>query len=319
MRRPRTVLVFALAGALSFAACGRDDDPATDDRRPVIGVSKKEKEAAKDLGFPAFATKNTTRIGAADPVATAAAAARATFPGGSKKNTASAVAIASTKDWRAAVAASVLVASPVRAPVLLADGARELPPATQTAVDELDPSGAGQPGRTQAVLVGDVPKPAGLRTRELRGRTPFALARAVDAYVAAAKGRTSDRVLIVSADDPAFAMPAAGWAAKSGDPVLFVRKKEVPADTVAALRSHQQPKIYVLGPSKVIGPEVTDRLRKLGTVTRLGGQDPVENAVEFSRFADGSFGWGVQDAGHGLVFARSDRTLDAVAAAPLSA
>ncbi|HYF27609.1 MAG TPA: cell wall-binding repeat-containing protein, partial [Baekduia sp.] len=78
-------------------------------------------------------------------------------------------------------------------------------------------------------------------------------------------------------------------------------------------------KMYVLGPSKVIGPEVTDRLRKLGTVTRLGGQDPVENAVEFSRFADGSFGWGVQDAGHGLVFARSDRTLDAVAAAPLSA
>jgi hypothetical protein len=41
--------------------------------------------------------------------------------------------------------------------------------------------------------------------------------------------------------------------------------------------------------------------------------------VSVSRFADGSFGWGIREAGHGLAFANSGRPLDAPAAAPLSA
>jgi hypothetical protein len=47
--------------------------------------------------------------------------------------------------------------------------------------------------------------------------------------------------------------------------------------------------------------------------------DPVANAISVSRFADGSFGWGIHEAGHGLVFANASRPLDAPAAAPLSA
>ena len=43
------------------------------------------------------------------------------------------------------------------------------------------------------------------------------------------------------------------------------------------------------------------------------------NAVEISRFSDGSFGWGIHEAGHGLVFVSSARPLDAPAASPLSA
>jgi hypothetical protein len=38
-----------------------------------------------------------------------------------------------------------------------------------------------------------------------------------------------------------------------------------------------------------------------------------------ARFRNGSFGWGVLEPGHGLVFASSTRPLDAPAAAPLSA
>src|SRR5438876_287363 len=48
------------------------------------------------------------------------------------------------------------------------------------------------------------------------------------------------------------------------------------------------------------------------------GADPVDNAVAVARFSDGSFGWGVREAGHGLVFLNSARSLDAPAAAPLS-
>ena len=50
-----------------------------------------------------------------------------------------------------------------------------------------------------------------------------------------------------------------------------------------------------------------------------GGSDPVQNAVDFAKFVDGAFGWGVVDPGHGLVFVNASRPMDAVAAAPLSA
>ena len=47
--------------------------------------------------------------------------------------------------------------------------------------------------------------------------------------------------------------------------------------------------------------------------------DPVENAIAFARYADGGFGWNINDPGHGFVIANADRPLDAAAAAPLSA
>jgi hypothetical protein len=45
----------------------------------------------------------------------------------------------------------------------------------------------------------------------------------------------------------------------------------------------------------------------------------VAHAVAISRFIDGSFGWGIHEAGHGLVFASYARPLDAPAASALSA
>ena len=71
-----------------------------------------------------------------------------------------------------------------------------------------------------------------------RGADPFALARAIDAFSAAARGKESDTVVIASADDPGYAMPAAAWAAKSGDPVLFVNRDAIPAETRAATHTH---------------------------------------------------------------------------------
>src|SRR5919199_6267888 len=47
---------------------------------PVLGQRGDEKPAGPALGFPVFATKNTTRVGGADPVADAAGVAQAIFP-----------------------------------------------------------------------------------------------------------------------------------------------------------------------------------------------------------------------------------------------
>jgi hypothetical protein len=212
----------------------------------------------------------------------------------------------------------VLASPPLRAPILLTNGP-ELPAATRDALAALAPTGAREAGGAQVIRVGDTPSPAGRRAANVAGRDPFALAHALDAYHATTRGRTSNRVIIASADDPGYAMPAAAWAAKSGDPVLFVRRDAIPAETRAALTAHRKPRIYVLGPKETISDRVVAALGRLGTVKRVGSGDAVRSSIDFARFVDGDFGWGVIDPGHGLVFARADRPLDAAAAALLSA
>ena len=113
-------------------------------------------------------------------------------------------------------------------------------------------------------------------------------------------------------------MPAAGWAAKSGHPVLWALRDSLPEETRTAIERHRRPRLYVLGPQQAISDRVLRQLDRLGETTRVEGPDPVANALAFARFADGRFGWNVVDPGHGLVFANAARTLDAAAAAPLS-
>ena len=43
-------------------------------------------------------------------------------------------------------------------------------------------------------------------------------------------------------------MPAAGWAARSGDPVLFAQRDSVPKATIEALRRNDGVPVFVLGP-----------------------------------------------------------------------
>jgi putative cell wall-binding protein len=316
----RAAVVFAcLLVALAAAACGRSNTTTTTgaDERPGLGVKGSEPEAAHDLGFPAFATKNTTRIGGADAIANAAGVARAVFPATTPENRPAAVALIDARDWHAGIAGAVLASTPVRAAILLSNGP-DLPVATRDALAALQPRGAKAAGGAQVIRVGDVARPPGVRTTDIAGRDPFALARALDAFQTAARGKSSERVLVVSADDPAFAMPAAAWAAKAGDPVLFVHRDSLPQETKAALLAHDQPRIYILGPTSTVSAGVADDLKKLGTVKRLGADNPIDNAIAFARYSDPTFGWGVVDPGHGLVFARSDRPLDAAGASPLS-
>jgi hypothetical protein len=306
--------------ALVAAGCGRNSDTPDQARTtPTTGAKGTETTAAQDLGFPTFATKNTTRIGGADAIADAAAAARAVYTGTSRISRPQAVVLADDSDWRVGLAASVLMSAPIRAPLLYAHGADKLPAATQNALAALAPKGSKDAAGAQVIRVGDVPELDGTKTTDLRGEGAFALARAIDAFQAAARGTTSDRVIVVGADAPEYAMPAAAWAAKAGDPILFTRRDNVPEDTRAAIAAHQQPKIYVLGPPSAVSDKTLARLKKLGSVTRITGATPAASSVAFARFVDGAFGWGVVDPGHGFVFADTQRPADAAAAAPLSA
>ena len=304
---------------LAFAAgCGGGGKDAPDkQRRPVVGQRGEDKKAAQGLGFPGFATKNTTRVGGADPVADAAGVAQAIYPARSRDTRPAAVALVDGKDWRAAISAAQLMSRPLRAPLLLTDGDK-LPDATQSALDELGPTGAEKAGKAQVIRIGRTAEPEGLRSSDVEGADPAALAQAIDKLHTAAAGAPSRAVVIAPSRAPEFAMPAAAWAAKSGDPVLWSDRDSLPAATKAAVTAHRRPRIYVLGPASVISDKVLKQLGELGTARRVAGPEPVANSVAFARFTDGRFGWNAIDPGHGLVFATTKRPADAAAAAPLS-
>ncbi len=325
----RTGVLLALA-CLALAACGGKTQLIRV-QVPSSGVGAITPKAAEKLGFPFTATKNTTRVAGADPVADAAGVAQAIFPSAVPGTHPQAVVIAPTYDWEAALAASVLMAGPVRAPLLLS-GKAALPSATLDALRVLAPSGSAALTGAQIVRIGNVPAPTGLRSVSIAGSTPFALAAAVDRYATAAAGKPSPDVVIASADQPAYAMPAAGWAAESGNPILFVTGTVIPEPTRAALLSHQRPNIYVLGPPSVIPDSVVTALGAFGRVKRVGSTDPAANSVAFAAYRDppciknqacvhvpGSFGWALTSPGHGYTLVNANRPLDAAAAAPLSA
>jgi hypothetical protein len=315
MPRPRSLAVLLVA-ALAVVGCGRDK-PVTDQQRPALVAPQRAEP--ENLDFPERATKNTTRIPGVEAIDTAAAVARAVYPDPQRHP--DAVTLVDTSDWRVAIAASALTAAPFNAPVLFTDGT-DMPGASSSALKALAPKGSAAAGDAQVIRIGAVAKPAGYKASDVAGDNAFGLTRAIAALLRSAKPGKTARVVIASADDASFAAPAAAYAAKSGDPVLFVTKDAVPPQTraaLAALAGLARPRIYILGPSSVISPTVRKQLSRLGPVKRFGGRDPVANALAAARYRDGAFGWGVVDPGHGLVFARAGRPLDAVAAAPLSA
>jgi hypothetical protein len=316
---PRRALALSLLlAAVAGTGCGKDAPGGgpTVPAAPSVGAAAGDEAAGSALGFPSFATKNTTRVAGSDAIADAAGVAQAVWPATGPTTRPPAVTLVQSADWRGVIAASALVARPVRAPLLLADG-DQLPQATKDALKRLAPAGSGVLGGAQIVKVGDVPAP-GAHTTAVDGKDPFELAAAIDRLVTTARGEPSKAVIVVGADAPTFAMPAAAYAAKTGTPVLFAARTELPAATAAAIKAHGRPRIYVLGDESAVSSHVLDQLGKLGATTRISGETPQKSAIAFARYSDGSFGWGVTDPGHGLVFANPSQPAVAGAAAPLS-
>ncbi|HST56810.1 MAG TPA: cell wall-binding repeat-containing protein [Solirubrobacteraceae bacterium] len=313
--RPAVVaalVAFALLTAL-LGGCGGSD--GRHDTPTAGGVG-----SAPAAGAPSLSTKNTTRLGGADPVDDAAAVARAVYPGLTVDTRPAAVTLVSEQDWATALAASALAGAPLRAPLLYATpGAMRA--AGAQALRAIAPSGSPSLGKAQVITVGRVSAPPGYATHALLpGGDRFALAGAIAGLLSKLSGTTPRQVLVVGADGPpAFAMPAAGLAAESGAPILLVSAAGVPRATGAVLAHLKRPTMYVVGPSAAVSDKVLAGLRRYGPVIRIGAADPVSNAIAVARFSDGAFGWNVNDPGHGLVFVNQQRPADAAAAASLSA
>jgi hypothetical protein len=321
----RLVAVVLLGAAVS--GCGKAAPTGSSRRGTAASV------VPPGEGVVSVATKNTTRLGGADAATDAAAVARAVYPGLTAETRPRAVTIVDERNWPASLAASTLASASLRAPLLYADGA-SLPEVTVQALRELRPVGAAALGGAQVIEVGtSAAVPGGYRTTRvpLAGGEPATVAAAIAGLFGSP--HASGQAIVLAADSArALQMPAAGLSAESGAPILFVTRAGVPAATAGALSRLHRPSIYVIDP-----PAVSSRalaaLAHFGHVTQIsvgagtstGGTRPpesaraVENAIAVSRFTSGTFGWGVKEPGHGLVFASSRRPLDAPASALLGA
>lgn len=312
------VTVAAVIGVVGLTGSDEEAPPAP---APEIVVQTGEApEQAEDLGFPAFATRNTTRVAGPDPIADAAGIALATFPSGGAVGGPAAVTLLEAEDWAAGVAAASLVAAPVGSPILLtSDG--ELPSLTASALAALAPGGGAGTGGKELFAVGGAPEPDGFKTRAIDGANAAAIAAEVAEVRQELVKNPPGHVLIASSDDPAFAMPAAAWAARSGDPVLFAQSDSVPTATLNALKKLENVPVYVIGGPGVISNAAVKQIEKAaGTKVERAAtaDDPVTSAIEFARYSDGTFGWDINDPGHGFVIASTTRPADAGAASPLS-
>jgi hypothetical protein len=276
-------------------------------------------ESAEALGYPSFATGNTTRVGGSDPATNAAGVALAVFPSTDPAQQPAAVTLVGADDWAGGIAASVLMSAPVRAPILVsnADG---LPDPTAEALDSLDPQGSKTTAGATAFAIGNVATPDGGKVTAVKAGSAADTAAAVSELRDRLFDSAPAHLLIAPSDQPEFAMPAAAWAARSGDPVLFAAGDVLPEATLAVLKSHAKVPVYVLGPASAISSKAVRAIGKVSAkVQRVSGKDPIANAIAFARYADGGFGWNINDPGHGFVLARDNSPLDAAAAAPLSA
>src|SRR5918996_4754658 len=310
-------LAAALVLLSLLGGCDLGDEES---RPPQLGVQAEDEEAVEKLGFPSSATRNTVRVGGGDATADAAGVASALFPATGDTDRPTAVVLVDQDDWQSAIAASVLAGPPIGAPLLLADG-DELPAVSQDTLERLAPKGSDLSEDAQVIRIGrEVARPDGFKTALVQGDDPYERAAAIDRFFSAARGEPSGDVVLYSGESPEWAMPAASWAARSGDAVLPVETRSIPRPVARAPAEHERPNVYLLGPERIISKQVADELeeRKLArSVNRIEGPTPVENAIAFARYEKGDFGWRVNIPGYKFAVANAARPADAAAAAAL--
>jgi hypothetical protein len=313
------VLMLAIAGMFG---CGKSGSQHLSGGGPAPKLAPVAAQGAVSL-----ATRNTTRLGGADAASNAAGVARAVFPGLTQSTRPKAVVLVDQRQWLPALAASVLSGAPAGAPILLTEGS-SLPAVSRDTLEAMRPLGAASLGGAQVIRIGNSASvPDGYVTHTLPASgDPAVVAAAIERLLLILGGGSAPHQVIVLATGtpPALAMPAAGLAAESGAPILYVSPARVPAATATVLARLNHPSIYVIDPSAVGSPTL-DRLRRFGKVSYVtsavpaAGGEPVQNAIEVARYTDGTFGWGVKEPGHGLVFVNAAHPLDAPASALLSA
>ncbi len=317
--RPAAVLLLA---ALLVAGCGKAAHQTTS----AGGGPLRQLAPVERAGAVTVTTRNTTRVGGTGAAVDAAAVARVAYSGLTAASRPQVVVLVDQRNWPAALAASTLAGAPLHAPILFSEGT-SMPEVSRQALEAMHPTGSAALGGTQVIRVASAaPVPGSYSVRTLANGAPAQVAAEIEQLLvtALAPARPHSALVLSETAPPALQMPLAGLAAESGAPILYAGSGQLPAPTSEALSSLHRPAIFTSA-AEQIATVALGGLARLGTVAAIpaGGQNNVTtaqlNSIEVARYTDGSFGWGVKEPGHGLVFANPARPLDAPAAALLSA
>ena len=319
-------LILAAFVAYFYFDVGKDTDDGGSDGPALVNNGATgpaggdlEGSSVGSLGYPAVATRNTTRISGSDPTEISVAAVLASYPTVGPGTPPEALTVVNADQWQAGVAAATLSAAPVGAPILLAPSGT-LSEGASDALSEFDPQGAPTTGESQIFAVGKVAPPSGYDTNKINAKDAAGLAVGIAEVKRELTGEPPAAFVLVSSEESEFATPAASWVARSGDVVLYTGKDKIPEATLTYLKKKENKDVpvFVLGPASVVSPTALKALDKVSTVERVGGEDPVSAALELVRFSSGTFGWNLNDPGHGYMVVRSDQPMAAIAATALS-
>ncbi|OAH52905.1 ArsR family transcriptional regulator [Domibacillus aminovorans] len=345
---------FVLVAALSTAlvACSNDDSNNMDDQNmdgmdgmdhESMDEEGKKRSGISDEKLAEFATapeklnenaqenllttntKNTTRLNTQNPVQASILASQTIWPATHEENQPGTVILVPKDNWQVGLAAADLIHHPNNGPVLLTDK-NELAAETLNEIKRLNPIGNEE--GTQVMVMGDISDSvtnqlADYKVEAIEGTEPAQFAADVDEkYAAVSGGEYPESVIIVSADEEAkaYSILAINWIAHMPEPVLYVTKDGIPEETKKALQKRKEATLYILGPESIVSKETERELGDYGAVTRIAGEDPVSNSIEFAKFKDEetSFGWGLTEPGHGVSFVSSATPDLALTGAPFS-
>ena len=166
----------------------------------------------------------------------------------------------------------------------------------------------------------DVARPEGYKTAVVEGDDPYERAAAIDRFFSAARGARRTTSCSTRASEAEWAMPAAAWAARSGDAVLPVSatRSRPPIGGAPRARAPERLRARARDGDLERGGGPAREAGSRRSVDRIEGPTPVENAIAFARYEKGDFGWGVVVPGYNFTVASTTRPLDAAAAAALA-
>lgn len=268
-------------------------------------------EGSPASGLLTVNTVDVNRLDDDSPGTLALRLSRVLIPAPDLAGRPSAVILVPGSTWQVLAAVAPLIRL-TGSPILVNDG-----PAVRGEIRRLNPSGISTLGGSKVIAVNTV-APAGRRVLRISANDPADLAAAVDQLRARLPGGEPRNVFLVP-DDPGFALPAAYWAAYSGDALLFLgRSGTLPVATKDALaRRGGTAHVYIMGSAP------PSELARYGTSTRIGGDDPVRAAVDLAQFRDRSndVGWGLDGtrwaSDHAFVLANPATPLLAAVGIPL--
>lgn len=269
-------------------------------------------------------TKNTSRVLGTNAEEISISTSKMLWPATTAGTKPNVVLIAPENNWQVQLVGVDLIHHPSDGPLLVTNKS-SISDRVMNELKRLNPNGAED--GTQVITVGmeDTAvkqlSDAKFNVKEIKGDNPAQISALIDDYYASMGGALPQSVIVSTSEQIDFAAPAGNWIAHMPEPLLYVTKDDIPAETDQALKKRNgKAHIYLLGPESAVSNKVEEDLKKYGQVIRIAGDDPYTNAIAFAKFKDPNtgFGWGITQPGHGLLLVNKEQLQNSISAVAFS-